>query len=268
MSQTKQVALVSGSSRGIGAATARGLGERGYHVIVNYLKSAAAAKDVVSAITSAGGSAQAIQADVRDREQVRGLVEQIVREHGQIDVLVCNANTAPPTFEPFEEVMWGAFIAKFDGELAGAFHLTHSVLPIMRERRAGRIVYISSISGDVCAGQVAHSTAKSALNRFSRHVAAYAGQFGISVNTVAPGSVKTDSSDTVNSPEIIQYLSERSVFARQMVPNDVANVIASVVDVRFAAVTGQIITVDAGMEVLAQQHMFVSKRKPLEPAAD
>ncbi|WP_394834915.1 SDR family oxidoreductase [Pendulispora rubella] len=264
MSQVKQVALVSGSSRGIGAATARVLGERGYHVIVNYLSNAAAAKKVVSAITSAGGSAQAIQADVRNGDQVRDLVDQIVREHGRIDVLICNANTAPPTFEPFEEVAWGSFIAKFDGELAGAFHLTQRVLPILRERRAGRIVYISSISGDVSAGQVAHSTAKSALNRFSRHVAAFAGQFGISVNTVAPGSVATDSSATVNSPEILQYLAERSVFARQMVPDDVANVIASIVDVRFAAVTGQIITVDAGMDVLGQQHTFVSKRKPLE----
>ncbi|WP_394824957.1 SDR family oxidoreductase [Pendulispora albinea] len=261
----RPVALVSGSSRGIGAATARAFGERGYHVIVNYLQNEAAALEVVSSITSAGGSAQAIQADVRDEEHVGRLVDQIAGEHRRIDVLVCNANTARPTFEPFEDVTWGAFLAKLDNELAGVFHLTQRVLSVMRAhpQHRGRIVYVSSISGDSSAGLVAHATAKSSLNRFSRHVAAFAGQFGISVNTVAPGSVETDASATVNSAEIIAYLAERSVFGRQMVPNDVAQVIASVADPSFAAVTGQIITVDAGMDVLAQQLSFVGKRKPL-----
>lgn len=264
MSEVRPVALVSGSSRGIGAATARVLGERGYHVIVNYLSNAEAAKSVVTSIVSSGGSAQAIQADVRDGDQVGKLIEQVRREHGRVDVLVCNANTAHPSFEPFDEVSWDSFAVKINTELSGVFHLTQRVLPIMRERRAGRIVYVSSISGDSSAGLVAHSTAKSSLNRFSRHVAAYAGQFGISVNTVAPGSVETDASATVNSAEIIQYLAERSVFGRQMVPKDVATVIASIVDVTFAAVTGQLITVDAGMDVLAQQRSLVGNRKPLD----
>src|SRR5690606_25298944 len=103
----KQVALVSGAGRGIGAATARELGRLGYHVIVNYLRDAESARTVAQAI----GAAQPIQADVTDEAQVSALVDRVVAEHGRIDVLVGNANTAAPPFGPLEHVPWAAFAA-------------------------------------------------------------------------------------------------------------------------------------------------------------
>ncbi|MEV5743633.1 SDR family NAD(P)-dependent oxidoreductase [Microbispora rosea] len=137
---SKQVALVSGASRGIGAATAHELGRLGYHVIVNYLSDAESAELVVEQI----GAAQAIQADVTDEAQVTALVDRVVGEHGRIDVLVGNAHTAAPPYGPLEHVPWEAFTAKMSSELAGIYHLTRRVLPVMRRRRSGRIVYVSA----------------------------------------------------------------------------------------------------------------------------
>ncbi|MFD8495388.1 SDR family oxidoreductase [Amycolatopsis sp. NPDC059657] len=264
MPEAKMVALVSGSSRGIGAAAARELAARGYHVIVNYLSNSAAAKEVVKAIETDGGSAQDIQADVCDEEQVIRLVEQVKAEHGRIDVLVCNANTVHPPFEQLDTLTWDTFAAKVTGELTAAFFLTQQALKIMRTRRAGRIVYVSSIDADSAAGSVAQSTAKAALNTFSRHVAGHAGLFGITVNTVAPGSVRTEASARVNTPELQQYLAERSLFGRQMEPSDLGHAIAQIADLKFAAATGQVITIDAGMDVVGQQISPVGQRSPEE----
>src|SRR3954470_13620595 len=127
-----KTALISGASRGIGAATARELGRRGYHVVVNYLSNKEAAQQVVDDI----GNAEAVQADVCDPEQVAAMVDRLARVGG----LGCTANTVMPPFVPFEDLPWEAFAGKVNGELAGAYHLTRRVLPLMRERRSGRIV--------------------------------------------------------------------------------------------------------------------------------
>jgi 3-oxoacyl-[acyl-carrier protein] reductase len=249
----KQIALISGGGRGVGAATARELGKRGYHVIVNYLRSADAAADVVKAIEAAGGSAQAVQANVTDETDVTRLVEQVHAEHGRIDVLVCNANTVNPPFEPLEALSWEAFSGKVNGELAGSFFLTQRVVPIMRARGAGRIVYISSTAADIVGGVLAHSTAKAALNTFSRHVAADAGRYGIAVNTVSLGAVNTDATAEVFSDGLRKYLQDRSVLGRVLEPEDAARAIASVADGGFGAAAGQVIRVDGGYGVLEQQ---------------
>jgi 3-oxoacyl-[acyl-carrier protein] reductase len=253
MSQPQPVALISGASRGIGAATAREMGRRGYHVIVNYRRSADAAAIVVKAIESGGGTAQAIQADVCDPEQVAELVDRVRDEHGHIDVLVCNANTVDPPFEPLASLSWEAFAGKVTGELSGAFFLTQRVLAIMRDQRAGRIIYISSTAADAIGSVIAHSTAKAALNTFSRHVAGDAARYGITVNTVALGAVNTDATANVFTDGLRQYLRDRSVFGRLLQPEDAARAIALVADNGFGAATGQLIRIDGGFDVLGQQ---------------
>src|SRR5262245_43456536 len=162
MDQTRGIALISGASRGVGAATAGELARRGYHVIVNYHRSADAAARVVDDIRAGGGSAQAAQADVCDAEQVAALVDGVHAEHGRIDVLVCNANTAQPTFQPLAALPWEAFASKIIGELSGVYFLTQRVLAIMTEQRSGRIIYISSTAADKVGRVIAHSTAKAA----------------------------------------------------------------------------------------------------------
>ncbi|MFB4310313.1 SDR family NAD(P)-dependent oxidoreductase [Actinomadura sp. GTD37] len=252
MSEAREVALISGAGRGIGAGTAKVLGRRGYRVVVNYLRDAEAAAGVVKAIESEGGAAQAVRADVCDEDQVAAMVDRVVGEHGRIDVLVCNANTAPPTFEPLPALPWSGFESKLVRELSGAFFLTRQVLAVMRERRAGRIVFVSSTAADAGAGSIPHSAAKAALNAFSRHVAGDAARSGVAVTTVAPGFVLTEASAAAMVPGLREYLEERSLLGRLLEPEDVGRVIAQVADRRFTAATGQLVTVDGGMDLLAQ----------------
>jgi 3-oxoacyl-[acyl-carrier protein] reductase len=248
----RQVAVVSGASRGIGAATARVLGRRGYHVIVNYLRDHAAADAVVATIVAAGGSASAVQADVTDTGQSTALVDDVLRDHGRIDVLVCNANVEHPTLVELPDLAWEKFAAKVDRELAAAYLLTQRVLAAMCPRRTGRIVYVSSIAGDMIGGGMAHGVAKAALNAFSRHVAVFAGRHGITVNTVSPGPVDTEATAGLLPDAERTYIAERTVGHRVMAPEEVARVIGVLVDDTADLLSGQIITVDSGLSLLSR----------------
>ncbi|GAA3546259.1 3-oxoacyl-ACP reductase FabG [Nonomuraea rosea] len=245
---SKQVALVSGAGRGIGAATARELGRLGYHVIVNYLRDAESAELVAEQIDAA----QAIQADVTDEAQVTALVDRVIAEHGRIDVLVGNAHTAAPPFGPLEHVPWEAFAAKMSDELAGVYHLTRRVLPVMRRQRSGRIVYVSATAAELIIGSAAQSTAKAAVNAFAQQVAGEAVRDGITVNAVAPGAVGTDATAAVFTDGIRRHFGDRSVTGTMLRPEDLARPIAALVDGAFATVTGQVIRVDGGYPLLSQ----------------
>lgn len=252
MNQSKRIALISGAGRNIGAATAKELADRGYHVIVNYRSDARAAADVVEAIESRGGTAEAAQADVCVGEQVGALVERVRADHGRIDLLICNANTVTPPFAPFAELDWDAFAAKINGELAGSFFLTQRTLAVMREQKSGRIVYISSTASDTIGMALPHSVAKAALNTFSRHIAGIAAQYGVTVNTVSLGAVHTDATSEF-SESFWKYTTDRSVVARRVQPEDAARAVALVADDGFGFTSGQVIRVDGGFEVLDQQ---------------
>ncbi|MEE1740279.1 SDR family oxidoreductase [Streptomyces sp. BE147] len=252
MNQPKRVALISGAGRNIGAATARELAGRGYHVIVNYRSDAGAAAEVVTAIESSGGTAEAVRADVCDEGEVTALVERVGARHGRIDLLVCNANTVTPPFVPFAELEWDAFAAKITGELAGSFFLTQRTLAVMRGQGSGRIIYISSTASDTIGMAMAHSVAKAALNTFSRHIAGIAAQYGVTVNTVAFGAVHTDATSEFTEG-FWKYTTDRSVAGRKVEPADAARAVALVADDGFGFTSGQVIRVDGGFEVLDQQ---------------
>jgi 3-oxoacyl-[acyl-carrier protein] reductase len=227
---SRRTALVTGAGRGIGAATARELARRGYHVIVNYRTRESTAQVVVADIRACGGSAELARADVSDPYQVADLVEAVLARHDGIDVLVCNANIHPP-FAPFASMPWKDFIDKIDGELAAAFFITQHVLEAMRRRAAGRIVYVSGIAAEGSGGGwIAHATAKGALNAFASQIAAEAARFGIAVNTVMPDSAK---------------------------PGDVAKVIGSVVDDERHGVNGVALRVDGGLAPLNPLYQLV-----------
>ena len=249
MSGDRPVALISGASRGIGAATARLLGSRGHHVVVNYLSDRSAAEAVVKDVEAAGGTASAARADVTDEGQVHALVD----EHGPVDVLVCNANVQPPIMVELPDLPWESFAAKVERELAAAYLLTRRVLADMCPRRDGRIVYVSSIAGDMVGGGLAHGVAKAALNAFSRQVAAYAGRHGITVNTVSPGPVETVAVAELLSDAEREQIRRLTVRGRVTDPDDVARVIGVLVDDAAGQVTGQIIPVDGGLSLLRSQ---------------
>ncbi|MFC6930296.1 SDR family NAD(P)-dependent oxidoreductase [Actinomadura yumaensis] len=192
----ERTALITGASRGIGAATAARLGGCGFHVIVNYRSDESAARAVVQEIEKVGGTAEAIQADVREPAEVARLVAAATR----IDLLVCNANIAP-TFAPLSMMSWADFAGKVTGELAAVFHVTQRVLELMREQRSGQIVYVSSVVADMTMpNAISHATAKAALNTFARQVAAEAGHYGVTANTIAPGMVRTEASSAARTP--------------------------------------------------------------------
>lgn len=243
----QRVAVVTGAGRGIGAATARALGRRGYHVIVNFHSNAGAAAEVVGSIPHA----TAVRADVCDQQQVTAMIEGIVAEHGRIDALVCNANVMQPVRASLAETTWDDLIGKVGAELGGAFFVTQAVLPVMRAAGRGRIVYLSSMSA-TWAGkqQIGHAVSKAALNCFAQQVAAEAGTYGVSVNTVAPGAVRTEASAAFMPAAMSGYLAANAVTDRMVEPDDVAAVVELLLDERTAALTGALIPVDGGFDVM------------------
>jgi NAD(P)-dependent dehydrogenase (short-subunit alcohol dehydrogenase family) len=142
--QGGRVALITGASRGIGACVARLLASRGRRVVVNYRSSRNEADDVVASITSAGGQAMAVQADVRDGSAVLGMVEQIRAAMGEVEVLVHNA-LIPYAIKSFDEISWDELGGKLDQEMRAAFLVTKAVVPGMTTRGYGRIVYLDAV---------------------------------------------------------------------------------------------------------------------------
>jgi 3-oxoacyl-[acyl-carrier protein] reductase len=245
MLMTDRVVLVTGASRGIGAATARLLAAHGAAVAVNYFKSGDAAAAVVADIEAAGGRAQAVCADVRDQEQVEAMVATVVDAMGAIDTVVLNASIQFPMV-PFLEYSWEAFEAKLTGELRAAFFCCRAVVPSMAERGRGCIIAVSSgLSRQTAPGFCAHSTAKSGLDAFARSLASELGPLGIRVNTVSPGLTITDA--TAGLPEEHKAaIASNTPLRRNAQPEDVAGAILMVAADPFAFVSGAYIPVSGG----------------------
>lgn len=240
-----RTALVTGAGRGIGAATARELGRRGFHVVVNYRSDEASAEKVVVETERGGGTATAVGADVTDARQAAGLVA----ECGRLDALVCNANIQP-SFEPLEQLGWGVFIGSITAELAAAFHVTKAALPILG--RGSHVVYVSSVAADTFSkGGAVLSTKKAALDAFARQVAAEAGPEGIAVNIVAPGAVRTDASAAVLTPEVVVERVAHSVLGRILEPADVGALIAALAAGELPGLAGIRLPIDGGYRLLA-----------------
>jgi 3-oxoacyl-[acyl-carrier protein] reductase len=245
----KRVALVTGGSRGIGAASAKLLAANHAAVAVNFHSSESAARQVAEEITRAGGRAIAVQADVRVATQVAAMVEQVGRELGPIDILVSNAAIGFST-KPFIEQTWDEFSAKLNGELQAAFNCIQAVIPSMRARHSGSIIAISStLSRHAGPGFSAHSTAKSGLDGLVRALALELGPLGIRVNVVAPGLTETDA--TANVPaQAKQYTARSTPLGRIGQPEDVAGAVLMLASDQARFVTGTYVPVNGGAFML------------------
>lgn len=244
---TGRIALVTGASSGIGAATARLLAARGMRVVVNYLNSSDAAKEVVGSIESAGGHAMAVRADVREQAAVAGMVAQVRAAWGDIDVLVHNALT-PYAIKSFRDISWEELGSKLDEEMRAAFIVSRAVLPAMTEQRWGRIIFLGSgLSRRPREGMIALGTAKAALAQFARYLAQELGPTGITVNTVEPGPVDHTRIADVFDQEHKQRQAATTVLGRLAHPDDVAQAIAFYASDENSYMTGTTAAVNGGM---------------------
>jgi 3-oxoacyl-[acyl-carrier protein] reductase len=240
-----KVAIVTGASRGIGRASAEGLAEAGAAVVVNHRASAGQAAEVVAAISSAGGSAVAVQADVGVVTEVRRLIDRAVEVFGRLDILVNNAGVGNRT------AMADMTEKEFDWTMSvnarGPMFAIQAAMPRMRD--GGRIINISSCGTHVAqvTGLLAvYQMSKGALEQLARCYVKELGARGITINNVLPGFVETElASDT--PPEYKEALVRRTALGRLGTPEDIAEVVCFLASDAGRWVTGETISVSGGL---------------------
>ena len=240
----KRIAIVTGGSRGIGAAICRRLARLGMSVHFVYRNADDAARQVVTDIESAGGKAIAHKADVSDEEEVGNLINEVFEEEEAIHILVNNAAIADDQLLALTDLARWERVLRIN--LIAPFLMCRAVLPIMLEQTWGRIINISSNSVRIPgAGQTAYAASKGGLEALTRALAAEVGRKGIRVNTVAPGTVKTDMTE-----RFVSELTADRMGARWGMPEDISGIVGFLATDEADYIQGQTITVDGGRLVM------------------
>jgi NAD(P)-dependent dehydrogenase (short-subunit alcohol dehydrogenase family) len=244
---TDKVAVVTGAGRGVGRAIALGLAAEGASVVVNDVR-AALVQAVIDEIAAAGGRAMPAIADISRSAEVDAMIRQTVERSGTVDYLVNNAGILQLKV-PLETITDEDWARSFGVNLNGAFYCTRAVLPIMKAKRSGRIVNVSSSAGrSTSANGGAHYTAsKAALLGLTRHTARENAAYGINVNAVAPASLDTDMAREAAGIEHLERSRASIPVGRLGTPNDVAPAVLFLLSDAASFITGATLDINGGL---------------------
>ena len=245
MNLTNKVAIITGASRGIGRAIAIDFASRGASVIVNYNTSEAAANEVVSVITTAGGKATAFKADVSKIDQAQALIKAATDTYGKLDILVNNAGTTRDNLlMMMPEADWDHIM---NTDLKSVFNCCKAATKVMMRARYGRIINITSVVGlSGQGGQTNYAAAKAGVIGLTKSLAKELGGRNITVNCVAPGYSPTDLTNVL-SDELKQGMMKLTPLGRFGKPEEVAYASAFLASDEAAFITGIILSVDGGL---------------------
>lgn len=236
--------LITGSARGIGAATAALFADMGYNVVINYNTSKTDALTLCERINANGGKAIAVQADVSKSDEVSRLFDEAKKTFGAIDILVNNAGIAQQKL--FTDITEEDYNRMFDSNVKSVFNCCQCALPDMIHNKNGRIINISSMWGVVGAScEVHYSASKAAVIGMTKALARELAPSGITVNCIAPGVIDTPMNKGFDE-ETIAALREETPVGRLGTPEDVARAVAFLADEKSSFITGQILGIDGG----------------------
>ncbi|MDM8520054.1 3-oxoacyl-[acyl-carrier-protein] reductase [Anaerolineales bacterium HSG6] len=242
---TQKVAIVTGSSKGIGSAIAQTLAVQGAKLIINHRDSATEAEAVAQSIIEAGGQATVIQADVSQADEAQALVKTAIKTYGQVDILVNNAGiTRDNLIMKMKEADWDMVLKT---NLSSAYHCSKAVIRPMLKKRQGRIINITSVVGlSGQAGQANYAASKAGLIGLTKSLAREVGSRHITVNAVAPGFVPTALTDVL-SEKMVADIVEQTPLKRLGKAEEIASAVAFLASDEAAFITGQVLSVNGGL---------------------
>jgi len=243
---TDKIALVTGSSRGVGRAVALGFAKEGAKVVVNYTSNETAAKEVVDEIQSLGSKAIAVKADVAQKREVEGLVGAAIETFGKIDILVNNAGfTRPALMIKMTEDQWDQVV---DIHLKGAFLCSQAAGLRMKEQKSGKIINVMSVAGLVgTVGQINYSAAKGGILSMTKSIARELARYNVCCNVISLGIVATDMTEKIRTDEKLKDIyMNRILLKRFAEPDDISPAFAFLASDESNYITGQLLCVDGG----------------------